>query len=51
MGLNVSAEAVATVKQKTFLLENSCSSIQGYLYSRPLLEQEMSTLITKVAKQ
>ena len=51
MSLNVIAEAVVTVKQKTFLLENGCSLIQGYLYSRSLPEQKMSALITKVAKQ
>jgi len=45
MGLNVIAEGVETDKQKVFLQEQGCESIQGYLYSRPVAEEDMTELL------
>jgi EAL domain-containing protein (putative c-di-GMP-specific phosphodiesterase class I) len=45
--LKVVAEGVETEKQKTFLSENNCDQMQGYLYSKPL---EVNDLI-KLLKQ
>ena len=45
--LKVVAEGVETEKQKTFLSENNCDQMQGYLYSKPL---ELKDLI-KLLKQ
>jgi diguanylate cyclase (GGDEF)-like protein len=38
--LSVIAEGVETIEQKDFLLKNGCHEIQGYLYSRPVPEDE-----------
>lgn len=36
LNINLIAEGVETQEQKTFLLEEGCHYIQGYLYSKPL---------------
>ena len=36
MGLHVVAEGVATVEQAQFLLQKDCTTMQGFLFSRPL---------------
>ena len=36
MGLHVVAEGVATIKQAQFLLQKDCTTMQGFLFSRPL---------------
>lgn len=49
MGLNVIAEGVEQQKQKDFLQKEGCESIQGYLYSQPVPEAEMTKmLISKI---
>jgi len=40
LNLDVIAEGVETKEQKDFLLETGCRSMQGYLYSKPLCEEE-----------
>ena len=42
----VIAEGVETLKQADFLLSIGCNYIQGYLYSRPLPEEQYVELIT-----
>ncbi|MEA3372766.1 MAG: EAL domain-containing protein [Campylobacterota bacterium] len=39
--LNVIAEGVETLEQKTFLVEQGCHLIQGYYYARPLPADEI----------
>ena len=39
--LRVIAEGVETEEQKNFLLENGCVDIQGYLYAKPMLADDM----------
>jgi diguanylate cyclase len=36
LGLKVVAEGVETMQQRAFLIENGCTSFQGYLFSPPL---------------
>ena len=36
LNLDVIAEGVETMEQKDFLIKNGCSSIQGYLYDKPI---------------
>jgi len=45
LNLNIIAEGVETKEQKEFLLENGCSWIQGYLYSKPMAAEEMEKYI------
>lgn len=40
--LDLIAEGVENVAQKDFLLQNSCSKIQGYFYSKPLCVEDMN---------
>ena len=43
--LQIIAEGVETEAQKTFLVENGCSHIQGYYYSRPLSSGQMQRFL------
>ncbi|MCW8930449.1 MAG: PAS domain S-box protein [Gammaproteobacteria bacterium] len=45
MGLKVIAEGVETMAQKDFLQEQKCESIQGYLYSRPVIAEKMTKFL------
>ncbi len=47
MDLRVVAEGVETAEQVTFLQQNACYLVQGYFYSMPLAEQELSRLTYK----
>jgi len=44
MDLRVVAEGVETVEQVDFLRNNACYLVQGYYYSMPLAEQELTRL-------
>tara|TARA_R100000687_G_scaffold54795_1_gene43594 strand:+ start:44250 stop:47225 length:2976 start_codon:yes stop_codon:yes gene_type:complete len=44
MNLRVVAEGVETLQQVEFLRANGCFEVQGYFYSMPLAEQELSQL-------
>lgn len=46
LGLPVIAEGVETVKQADFLGSIGCDYIQGYLYSKPLPEEQYEKLIS-----
>lgn len=46
LGLPVIAEGVETVRQADFLKSIGCDYIQGYLYSKPVPEEEYDKLLT-----
>ena len=39
------AEGVETKEQRDFLVENGCSNIQGYFYSKPIPSHEMEIFL------
>ena len=45
LDLSVISEGVATHEQKDFLLENHCSLMQGFYYSKPVEAKEMEKLL------
>jgi len=47
LNLNVIAEGVETKEQETFLFEHDCNEVQGFLYSKPIPEQEIKNFIKK----
>lgn len=47
MDLCVIAEGVETQEQMDYLVKHKCNKIQGYLYSRPIPEEEALKLISK----
>jgi len=47
LGMKVIAEGVETEKQMSFLMENHCDAMQGFLFSRPLGMDEFITLLER----
>ncbi len=45
LNLDLIAEGVETLEQKDFLVENNCTNIQGFYYSRPLPADEIETML------
>ena len=45
LGMNVVAEGVETVEQHAFLSDLQCDRIQGYLFSRPVSEENFEKLL------
>jgi len=45
LNLKIIAEGVETVEQKEFLIENGCTSVQGYFYARPMPQDEITKLL------
>ena len=44
--LDIIAEGVETEEQRDFLLKEGCHEVQGYLYSKPVLPDAISELIS-----
>lgn len=47
LDMKVIAEGVETEKQMSFLLENRCDAMQGFLFSRPLSAGEFALLVER----
>lgn len=47
LGLNVVAEGVETKTQQKYLIDNNCDLIQGYLYSKPLINSDALKVLKK----
>jgi len=45
LGLTVVAEGVETVEQETFLRQQGCDEMQGYLFSRPVTPAQIPDLL------
>ncbi len=50
LDMNVIAEGVETERQMSFLLENHCDAMQGFLFSRPLAAAEFVTLVERESR-
>jgi len=44
LNLDIMAEGVETQKQKEFLKQNGCNSIQGFYYAKPMLPQDIENI-------
>ncbi|MGH2691414.1 MAG: putative bifunctional diguanylate cyclase/phosphodiesterase [Actinomycetota bacterium] len=51
LGLSVCAEGVETREQRDSLLELGCDTAQGYFYSRPVPEAELTETISRLRRQ
>eukprot|EP00903_Cladosiphon_okamuranus_P001024 g1022.t1 len=45
LGADVVAEGVETVEQRTWLSENGCNRFQGFLYSKPVPEEDFRAML------
>ncbi|MCR2821279.1 EAL domain-containing protein [Lederbergia panacisoli] len=45
LGLSVVAEGVETIEQLTFLKQQECHEIQGYIYSKPVPKEKFQSLL------
>jgi predicted signal transduction protein with EAL and GGDEF domain len=49
LGLMVTAEGVETEEQREFLASTGCTELQGFLFSRPLPEEEIASLLDRAS--
>jgi EAL domain-containing protein (putative c-di-GMP-specific phosphodiesterase class I) len=47
MGLPITAEGVETTVQRDFLVEAGCDELQGYLFAKPMPEDDLVMLFDR----
>jgi predicted signal transduction protein with EAL and GGDEF domain len=45
LGMTIVAEGVETIGQETFLREQACDEMQGFLFSKPVAARQMEDLL------
>jgi diguanylate cyclase (GGDEF)-like protein len=50
-GITTTAEGVETEDQRSCLIQEGCTEVQGYLYSKPILPEEIPLLLGKFSAQ
>lgn len=51
LGLSVVAEGVETVQQRDWLAEQGCDELQGYVFSKPVPEDEFEQWVLQRANR
>ena len=46
LNIDIIAEGVETEEQKSFLIENGCINMQGYIYAKPMMASKMEKMLT-----
>jgi EAL domain-containing protein (putative c-di-GMP-specific phosphodiesterase class I) len=48
LGMTIIAEGVETTEQRTFLRDHACDEMQGFLFSKPVLPEQLADLLRGV---
>jgi diguanylate cyclase (GGDEF)-like protein/PAS domain S-box-containing protein len=48
LGMTIIAEGVETTEQQTFLRDHACDEMQGFLFSKPVLPEQLADLLRDV---
>jgi EAL domain-containing protein (putative c-di-GMP-specific phosphodiesterase class I) len=48
LGMTIVAEGVETTEQQTFLRDHACDEMQGFLFSKPVLPEQLADLLRTV---
>ncbi|MBT8349012.1 MAG: EAL domain-containing protein, partial [Sulfurovum sp.] len=45
LNIDIIAKGVETEEQKSFLTENGCMNMQGYIYAKPMMASKMKAML------
>ncbi len=45
LNIDIIAKGVETEEQKSFLIENGCTNMQGYIYAKPMIANKMEEML------